>query len=584
MTKNDRFIRSGHTELKNSCFTIKIKGTGYRTYVRTWDNYCTVIPPIVAREFSKTKIVDFYIPVKKSSILDKNLVNKLITLSPNLDCTQYIARLADKHPIIANTQFWFPEHKHLKDVYNIIELDTKNSKHLTFGEFVCWYIINNISREINDWYCKNGCRKQKINYTQMFAHTNVLEKVGDDDNISDQNRHFEFLFTYPWYLTPKFYEKSKKFKKLNQYNSYYQSEEQELHKIKTKNLTYNNFNQHWRFYTEYEIFCESEAQSKHSHPKKEIVYNNYNFFKKTRSPYYLYLLQKAVIYSFVECVLQKGQFKLLHYLSYYLKTELFQHKSILYKEIAPSKNFKKKHNKRKIKSNLKQKTLLYGVTSSIKFAKIFMVNKLEPHYLLKNKVYNKGRYSRCRQNYRTGVYLCLYLSIVSIFGLYFIFYRYSFNFTYLWWFFVSFVGSFFASKIINYRLYEPSTLITKFFELFYWLKTSIYLLVVPFTPLTLKLLAMYHSRFNKVNFIKMMDQKLRKVRLSHKLSKKKASLESDELNDATRTKNMICYRSFSNKTFCSLLFVLRYNYFYIKYSARFLKCFLEIVLGRKVNP
>ena len=56
----------------------------------------------------------------------------------------------------------------------------------------------------------------------------------------------------------------------------------------------------------------------------------------------------------------------------------------------------------------------------------------EFQFLRKNKVYNKGRYSRCRQNYRTGVYMCLYLSIVSIFGLYYWFYKFSFNFTYLW--------------------------------------------------------------------------------------------------------------------------------------------------------
>lgn len=52
-------------------------------------------------------------------------------------------------------------------------------------------------------------------------------------------------------------------------------------------------------------------------------------------------------------------------------------------------------------------------------------------FLRKNKVFNKGRYSRCRQNYRTGVYICMYLSVVCIFGLYFWFYKFSFNFTYL---------------------------------------------------------------------------------------------------------------------------------------------------------
>ena len=71
-------------------------------------------------------------------------------------------------------------------------------------------------------------------------------------------------------------------------------------------------------------------------------------------------------------------------------------------------------------------------SSSInKFFSIGGTNNFEFQYLRKNKVYNKGRYSRCRQNYRTGVYMCMYLSVVSIFGLYYWFYKFSFNFTYL---------------------------------------------------------------------------------------------------------------------------------------------------------
>jgi hypothetical protein len=74
-----------------------------------------------------------------------------------------------------------------------------------------------------------------------------------------------------------------------------------------------------------------------------------------------------------------------------------------------------------------------STTSSIyKNISLFDINNVELQFLRKNKVYNKGRYSRCRQNYRTGVYLCMYLSIVSIFGLYYWFFKFSFNFSYLW--------------------------------------------------------------------------------------------------------------------------------------------------------
>jgi hypothetical protein len=126
-----------------------------------------------------------------------------------------------------------------------------------------------------------------------------------------------------------------------------------------------------------------------------------------------------------------------------------------------------------IKFNLKSSNLLNipkSTTSSIyKNISLFDSGNVEFQFLRKNKVYNKGRYSRCRQNYRTGVYLCMYLSIVSIFGLYYWFFKFSFNFSYLWWFFISFLGSFLLPKIIKYRLYEPSTTINSFYNFFIWL-------------------------------------------------------------------------------------------------------------------
>ncbi len=118
------------------------------------------------------------------------------------------------------------------------------------------------------------------------------------------------------------------------------------------------------------------------------------------------------------------------------------------------------------------KTLLaapkYSSSSVNKLLDVNTLNDFEFQYLRKNKVYNKGRYSRCRQNYRTGVYMCMYLSVVAIFGLYYWFYKFSFNFTYLWWLFIAFLGSFFLPKIIKYRLYEPTTLFNKFFDFFKW--------------------------------------------------------------------------------------------------------------------
>ena len=95
------------------------------------------------------------------------------------------------------------------------------------------------------------------------------------------------------------------------------------------------------------------------------------------------------------------------------------------------------------------------------------LEKLEIFFLRKNRVFNKGRYSRNRQNYRTGVYICFYLSIVSIFGLYYTFYKFSFNLSYLWFFFLFFVGGFFLNKLLKYNLwsfFSVNLLVKKFIK------------------------------------------------------------------------------------------------------------------------
>ena len=93
---------------------------------------------------------------------------------------------------------------------------------------------------------------------------------------------------------------------------------------------------------------------------------------------------------------------------------------------------------------------IFGLTSNTQLQyNNFELNNFEIFFLRKNRVFNKGRYSRNRQNYRTGVYICFYLSIISIFGLYYTFYRFSFNFSYMWFLFFFFFGSFFFSKVLG---------------------------------------------------------------------------------------------------------------------------------------
>jgi len=75
-------------------------------------------------------------------------------------------------------------------------------------------------------------------------------------------------------------------------------------------------------------------------------------------------------------------------------------------------------------------------------------------FIRKNKIFNKGRYSRNRQLYRTGVYWCLILNILGVFGLYYYFYRFTFNFGYFWFPMCILILSIFGSRLVKYRLYN----------------------------------------------------------------------------------------------------------------------------------
>jgi hypothetical protein len=72
-------------------------------------------------------------------------------------------------------------------------------------------------------------------------------------------------------------------------------------------------------------------------------------------------------------------------------------------------------------------------------------------FLRKNKIFNKGRYSRNRQTYRTGFYWCLWLNIFVVYGLHFIFYRFIFTFGYIWIFLFIFFSLFLFSRALKYN-------------------------------------------------------------------------------------------------------------------------------------
>jgi hypothetical protein len=99
-----------------------------------------------------------------------------------------------------------------------------------------------------------------------------------------------------------------------------------------------------------------------------------------------------------------------------------------------------------------------------------LLKKTKIYFLRKNKIFNKSRYSRNRQLYRTGVYWCLWVAIFLGWGLYFVFYRFSLNFGYVWWLVYITVSLFFMIRALKYRYYNIIIIFKDFLENIKWAK------------------------------------------------------------------------------------------------------------------
>ena len=133
-----------------------------------------------------------------------------------------------------------------------------------------------------------------------------------------------------------------------------------------------------------------------------------------------------------------------------------------------------KKNKFLLNTNwLKKLTFFYPIRfSESSVSKHIKLNNLDNYvflYIRKNRIFNKGRYSRNRQLYRTGVYWCLWLNIMWVYGLYFMFYRFTFNFGYFWWGLLIFAYSTIFSRVLKYNFFNIFFIKNEFFLFLKWL-------------------------------------------------------------------------------------------------------------------
>lgn len=135
-------------------------------------------------------------------------------------------------------------------------------------------------------------------------------------------------------------------------------------------------------------------------------------------------------------------------------------------------------------------TIKHELVDSIKFSDSSMnkyisyrnLKKFNFFFLRKNRIFNKSRYSRNRQLYRTGFYWCLWLNIIIVYGLFFLFYRFTFNFGYLWWGLMFLFYSFIFSKVCKYNFYNVNVLINEFKLLSDWFGLILGEIISNFVP------------------------------------------------------------------------------------------------------
>lgn len=133
-------------------------------------------------------------------------------------------------------------------------------------------------------------------------------------------------------------------------------------------------------------------------------------------------------------------------------------------------------------------------------------------FLRKNKLFNKGRYSRNRQVYRTGAYWCLWVNILAVSGFYYWFYRFTMNFGYLWPFFSLFILSFIIPRALKYNYIYANNLVSSLIKLLTWFYL-IFLNVLSFFLTSIK------NFFFTVNLVKKLssDTEVKNQKLGYKL-------------------------------------------------------------------
>jgi len=210
-----------------------------------------------------------------------------------------------------------------------------------------------------------------------------------------------------------------------------------------------------------------------------FFFNLYSLSKNKFIVYNLNVFNDWYKYNFNLNFVKNISVKKINLNLFYLKDKFFKYNKLFLKNFKQSyKNiyfFKLFAKDLKMKINSDWKKLLnkhyfvkFSESSLSKYININSVKLYKFNFIRKNRIFNKSRYSRNRQLYRTGVYWCLWLNVLVVYGLFFVFYRFTFNFGYFWWGILILFYSTIFSRILKYNFYNVFFLIGEFKNLIFW--------------------------------------------------------------------------------------------------------------------
>jgi len=95
------------------------------------------------------------------------------------------------------------------------------------------------------------------------------------------------------------------------------------------------------------------------------------------------------------------------------------------------------------------------------------------YFLRKNRVFNKGRYSRNRQTCKMAFYFALSIHCMGVTGLFMWYYNLLIKFTYMWYVFLVWISVGVISSIFRYRLYSTTLFYNNIYSFSNWLLSII---------------------------------------------------------------------------------------------------------------